>query len=428
MPVPPGNPVLTSESVASILHADPVPWAPPARPIRGVSPPNGWKDVYRQVAPSVVIVATRSGHGSGFFVDDQGTILTNHHVVDSGLSIDAEVGGSYATIFSGSLNADGVVTSDEPSLRAYFLDSDERVDLAVLRVPNPNLVKSLRPVRMASELPPPGDPAAILGHPDEGVFWSIRDCSIAGFGEYPKELVGEVARLLTRSPQSIAAEVETLAPHDIIFTACPAGPGDSGGPLLNVEGEVVGVTELTSQNGNFTYHVRLNEVRDFLAKADQVPKLLTPDPWITGPHPVLLGPSSISSVFQGTNELLLDLDNDSPKKLTRDAFERDPSAVKALVRGRLFDAEMAIHERSDVSRVHYDTDNNGIFDLVLFYEVPRNRLDSAKSAQVAIRLTKDARWELAPRADIPWLDGSPFVEPAIRRKLSKLMKSGFKGS
>lgn len=178
--------------------------------------------VYEQDAPGVVLV--RSGgvsappttpelikgegneqgtsNGSGFEVDDEGTILTNAHVVEN----TAEV-----TVLLG---------EHSRPLRARVLGEDPASDIAVLRIPTNGL--TLHPLTLGSATTVVvGEPILAIGNP---------------FG-YTRTLTTGVISALGRQIEAPSGgEI-----HGVLQTDAPLDPGSSGGPLLNAKGQVVGI-------------------------------------------------------------------------------------------------------------------------------------------------------------------------------------------
>ncbi len=142
--------------------------------------------------------------GSGFVYDDNGHIITNHHVVNGGGRIDVTF-------------LDGTV------YRATLMGSDPYTDLAVLYVKDVPQEK-LVPLPLAdSTTVRVGEQVAAIGNPF-GLSGSMTAGIISGVGRLiPNDLAGQ------------------FSIPDIIQTDAPVNPGNSGGPLLNMRGEVIGI-------------------------------------------------------------------------------------------------------------------------------------------------------------------------------------------
>lgn len=183
--------------------------------------------------------------GSGFVYDDNGHIITNHHVVSGG-------GSTLDVTF-----LDGTV------YRAKVIGSDPSTDIAVLYVegvPNQKLI----PLSLAdSSTVMVGEEVAAIGNPF-GLSGSMSAGIISGVG-----------RLLP------AQESGGFSISDIIQTDAPINPGNSGGPLLNMRGEVIGINSaIYSTTGQFAgvgFAIPSNTI------AKVVPSLITAgsiqEPW-----------------------------------------------------------------------------------------------------------------------------------------------------
>ena len=149
--------------------------------------------------------------GSGFVWDDAGHIVTNHHVVE---------GAERVT----------VVWSDDREMDAEVLGSDPDSDLALLKVDAPP--EMLRPVTLGdSDAVTVGQVAVALGNPF-GHEFSITSGIISGVGRTIRS---------GNSPFSIP---------EVLQTDASLNPGNSGGPLLDRKGQVIGVnTQIISRTG-----------------------------------------------------------------------------------------------------------------------------------------------------------------------------------
>ena len=169
-------------------------------------------DLFESASPAVVeITVSRSnptfplsgmGTGSGFLIDGDGHILTNSHVVKGAQEIRINLG-------------------DGRTLAATKLGTSPADDLALLQV-DPQEVKDITPLVLAdSDEVKPGQLAVAIGSPFRN-FNSITVGVVSGTGRGP---VSELRRPIP----------------DMIQTDAPLNPGNSGGPLLNSAGQVIGV-------------------------------------------------------------------------------------------------------------------------------------------------------------------------------------------
>ena len=166
--------------------------------------------LFENASPAVVEVSVtqgagilqRTGSGSGFLIDDRGHIVTNNHVVRGADAITVRL-------------------SDGRSIDATRLGSSPADDLALLQV-DPSEVSGIRPLTLAdSSKLKPGEMAVAIGSPFQN-FNSVTVGVVSGTGRGPSSIL--------RRPIP-----------DMIQTDAPLNPGNSGGPLLNSRGEVIGV-------------------------------------------------------------------------------------------------------------------------------------------------------------------------------------------
>ncbi|MBW3593389.1 MAG: trypsin-like peptidase domain-containing protein [Actinobacteria bacterium] len=157
-------------------------------------------DLVDEVQPAVVAVGVRGGEGSGVIWDSDGIVVTNNHVVEGA--------GEVEVVFA---NGDRVPAD----VRAR----DPLTDLAVLEVE----ASSLPAARFSEELPRVGELAVALGNP-----LGFQNTVTAG-------IVSGVHRAIPASGSEAPALV------DLIQTDAAISPGNSGGALVNGDGEVIGI-------------------------------------------------------------------------------------------------------------------------------------------------------------------------------------------
>jgi len=176
--------------------------------------------LYKKVLPSVVNITSttlvfnffygtvpQQGQGSGFVLDKAGHVLTNYHVVE------------------GANRGIEVMLSNKSRYQAKVVGEDKVHDLALLQINAPNL----QPVTLAdsSELAVGqkvyaiGNPFGLTGTMTTGIISAIRPIRNAD-----------------------GAPIE-----DAIQTDAAINPGNSGGPLLNSQGEVIGINTMIASNG-----------------------------------------------------------------------------------------------------------------------------------------------------------------------------------
>ena len=213
-------------------------------------------EIYRRSAPGVVqITSTSSGTtvktstdpffgtpfsspsqqalGSGFVLDKAGHIVTNYHVVQGATKIE-------------------VSFSDQTSHSATIVGSDPSTDLAVLKVDAP--VRALTPLPLGdSDLAQVGDQVVAIGNP-----FGLDRTATAG-------IISAIQRRIT-APNGFSID-------HALQTDAPINHGNSGGPLLDAHGDVVGVNSQIETGGNATegnvgigFAVPANTVKNVVAQ------------------------------------------------------------------------------------------------------------------------------------------------------------------
>ena len=170
--------------------------------------------VYREASPAVANILTKAteydffmdpvpveGAGSGFVIDARGYILTNYHVVEGAQSIE-------------------VVLGDQSRFPAKFVGADQRNDVALLKIE------------------PKGKHLAALSLGDSGSLQVGQKVLAIGnpFG-FQSTLTTGVVSALGRTVQTS----QTTFIDEAIQTDAAINRGNSGGPLINTHGEVIGI-------------------------------------------------------------------------------------------------------------------------------------------------------------------------------------------
>ena len=193
--------------------------------------------IYEDVAPGVVTIDSvfeggvsdllggggSAGQGSGFVVDKEGNIVTNTHVVTSG----------------GNLNGGGepreakqvfVQFGDRNRVPAEIVGFDADSDIALIKVDPDGL--ELNPVQLSDRSSfAVGEPVAAIGSP---------------FGEDQSLSVGVIS-----ATDRTVEGLTNFGIDNAIQTDASINPGNSGGPLLDADGQVIGINEqIASSSGS----------------------------------------------------------------------------------------------------------------------------------------------------------------------------------
>lgn len=193
--------------------------------------------LYRKVSPSVVLIVTKSGLGSGTLLNANGDILTNWHVVGANATVDV--------VFKPQQDGGQITKADVRPAEALRID--EVADLALIRVKHiPPGVEPV-PLGQGNEVEVGSDVHAI-GHPT-GETWT-----------YTKGVVSAV-----RPDYKWTTEDRTQHQATVIQTQTPINPGNSGGPLLTDDGKLIGVNSFKAKGEALNFAVAVGEVRRFLS-------------------------------------------------------------------------------------------------------------------------------------------------------------------
>lgn len=235
-------------------------------------PSSDIPSLVRKVRPSIALILTPTGHGTGVVVHPDGWIVTSHHVIEDA-PWDSVSGFQIVRVYLGSQSPEGFSLIDKPLWGKVF-KSNRRADLALLRLASlPQGFERVPELQLASKAPPEGSDCYAIGMPARGVLWTVRSGTIAGHGELPGALNDHFRIGTNVSPgESQPGQWQSLlAPEGkrlVTTSTCGISPGDSGGPLLNSDGQLVGVTYAVPSEVKFKksgYHIHRDEVHDFLA-------------------------------------------------------------------------------------------------------------------------------------------------------------------
>lgn len=178
------------------------------------------EELARIAMPAVAHVETDTGTGTGFLLKDTGWLVTNFHVLKGADTAEITLG---ETTFTD----------------VEVMAADLRTDLAILRLPEPlpgglTLVSGIDDVHLGEQVVTLGNPRGLRGTLSHGVVSTVQ-----------REMDG--------------------VDFDPIQTTASISGGSSGGPLLNMRGQVIGVTSFTYKEGqNLNFAVPADHVRELL--------------------------------------------------------------------------------------------------------------------------------------------------------------------
>lgn len=209
--------------------------------------PPDFTELAVRMSPSVVSVVSalppegrkgrqgrrpRRGVGSGMVVRADGQVLTNHHVIAEAMSF-------------------AIQYDDGTRVAAHLVHGDPALDLALLA---PAVVERERkPVQLSERRPRPGEWTMAIGHPF-GLGDTVTVGVISGLGRDHDDL----GRPEGLDPEGVWSFIQTDASINL---------GNSGGPLVDLRGEVVGLTTAVRSDGQgLAFAVPAPMARKFLAE------------------------------------------------------------------------------------------------------------------------------------------------------------------
>jgi S1-C subfamily serine protease len=214
----------------------------PVQPGRGKTPAG---KIYAAASPAVVSIRTDAGSGTGFLVDNRGTLVTNAHVVGNSDRVVVKFG-------SNGHSLDGEVKGTDPSS-----------DLAVVHIDAGSAPRGAKPLQFAdSRQVQVGDTAIAIGNPF-GLDRTATEGIVSGIGREIK------------APNGFSID-------EVIQTDAPINPGNSGGPLLDDTGRVIGVNSQIATAGNsqgnvgIGFAVPANTVREVVPRLERGDKIARP--------------------------------------------------------------------------------------------------------------------------------------------------------
>jgi S1-C subfamily serine protease len=203
--------------------------------------------IYSRVSRGVVAIkvyddtGTELGLGSGWVYSNEGYIITNNHVVDGG--------SKYEVDFTSGFKAYG-----------ELIGTDSEADLAVIKVDAP--ADELVPLTLGdSNLLSVGQVVIAIGNPF-GLDSTMTTGIVSALG---RSLLSDVAS---------APGGGYFSSSDIIQTDAALNPGNSGGPLLNLAGEVIGVNQAIRTNSSTTSGEPANSGIGFAISVNMVKKVV----------------------------------------------------------------------------------------------------------------------------------------------------------
>ena len=197
-------------------------------------------EAYNKVAPAAVVVSTKSvtqgyfmqtqeveGIGSGFIINEEGYILTNYHVVQGAQEI-------------------SVTLSNDVTTTAQIVNYDENQDVAMIKITDESVEIPATVELGDSDSLQPGEEVIAIGTP------------------LSTELSSTVTKgIISATSRSVA--VESGVTMNLIQTDAAINAGNSGGPLVNTKGEVVGINSSKISGEaveGIGFSIPINDIKD----------------------------------------------------------------------------------------------------------------------------------------------------------------------
>ena len=223
--------------------------------------------IYAAASPAVASIQTGQGSGTGFLVEDDGTIVSNAHVVGESTSVRVKFG------------------DDGKTVTGRVVGTDTSTDLAVIRVEQSD-VDGIKPLQWAdSEDVKVGDLSVAIGNP-----LGLPQTATAG-------IVSGLQREI-QAPDGFQID-------EVIQTDAPINPGNSGGPLLDDEAKVIGVNSQIATSGAGSGNIGIGFAVPSNTAKEVVPQLeqgqAIERPWIgVSTSPALGGGAQVAEVVPGS--------------------------------------------------------------------------------------------------------------------------------
>jgi len=365
-----------------------------------------WSKVYKKTAGAVVLLVGPGGSGTGFLIDRDGWLITNYHVADDSEVDDKRRRTMHA--YLGARDKRGRMVAAENPLTAVLYAHDEIRDLALMKIEDIDqwdgkvATVSLDDARKSQ--PASGMEVAGIGNGAVGLRWSMKPGHITAVGPQTdmSDLLAQLdihrrnlgweltdAELDDLKDRLQAHYVETHGDTWYVQATSECIPGDSGGPLLDGKGRLMGVTvfyyRMPDGSSPVYFYIHRDEVNEFLEDWPEHPEIaLATDFWqLDAAHFRLVDLETPAWEGDGAYDALIG-ENDWFME-TYLAFDLDgdlghpgvPTASDVVTQQR-FDAEfvMARDFLADYSVAMYDLDDVAGFELILVDDARDGSIDA----------------------------------------------------
>jgi S1-C subfamily serine protease/antitoxin component YwqK of YwqJK toxin-antitoxin module len=169
------------------------------------------------------------GNGTGFFIDARGYITTNFHVIENASEIEIDL----------------IQNGQKKSFNAKVISSDKQNDLAIVKIDDPNFKPYLKlPYNLRTQLSDVGTNVFALGYP----------MALSVMGADVKFTDGKIS-----SKTGYQGDITTYQ------ISVPVQPGNSGGPLFDYEGNIIGIISAKIMEAdNVSYAIKSNYLQNLI--------------------------------------------------------------------------------------------------------------------------------------------------------------------
>jgi len=179
--------------------------------------------IIEDAIPAVLTIRTDIGQGTGFIINEEGYIVTNAHVLSGGRKIQA-------------------ITSEQKLIDAIFIGYDSEFDIALLKIPGDYEAFELGDsddIQIGEKVIAIGNPLGLQFSVSEGIVSAIHREGINGIEAY-------------------------------IQTDAALNPGNSGGPLINKQGKVIGINNFKiSDSESLGFALESDYIKDLVNQIAQ---------------------------------------------------------------------------------------------------------------------------------------------------------------
>ena len=191
--------------------------------------------IFEKSQKGVVLITGDKGYGSGVIISETGYVITNYHVINNNSNLKIALNYEYS-----------LRTNEDYIHEVKVIKRDAQRDLALLKIISPKIY--LNPIKISKKLPKIGSKVHAIGHPDFMV-WSYTSGYVNQYME----------------DYEWSYDDTSIKKANVYLTQTPIAEGNSGGPLLNEYGNLVGINTFGNTEHNFqNFAITVDEILYFL--------------------------------------------------------------------------------------------------------------------------------------------------------------------